>query len=170
MIRAYLEIFMEIIPIAVLFFLPWVSLIAITYVWRKNASATLVADSNRAYTCSLFLGINALAVSCLVVLPDSMFTLWLSGTPFSLILLAMMIGCVVVICISLWRHLQDVWLWLLTLISIAHIPIYFYLHSLIYGYHFNVELLVGLLFSYACFAIFVSLVWFYNGFGYKRSN
>ena len=132
----------------VLSVLPWIALIVIRTVGAKNKSATLVADRNRAFICSLFLGISDLAWGNLCVEIPGDYPMALFFPLLSIPFLLMMFGCITRIVISLRHHSSDKLLWLLAITSIAY-PIITFSGFCV------------LMFVYSGLAIFASLAWFF---------
>jgi len=80
--------------IVVLSILPWIALIIIRMVGARNQNATLIADRNRAFICSFFLGISDLAWGNLCIeIPDD-YTMVLFFPLLSIPFLVMMFGCI----------------------------------------------------------------------------
>ena len=142
-------------PVAVLIALPWIALVAIRFVYARTENATIVAGKSRAFTCSLFLGISALAWGVLDIQPGP-YTLWFGFPPLSIPLLAMIVACIGIITNTLLRHSSDTWLWLLAITSIAY-PI-LYIWFILIGSRFTSRLL----FTYAGFAIITALMWYFS--------
>ena len=147
------------LPINVFLLLPWIAFIIIPIVWKNNRNATLIEDKNRAFTCSLFMGIFALAFSLMAIQKDSMFTLWFES-PIAILASVMIIICIAIITGSLSRHNNDIWIWLLELSSFAHVFVYVHLHKASYGAYVNLDLLFKMLLTYAGFTIITALGWF----------
>ena len=133
-------------PIAVLYILPWIALITIIMVVIRNQTTTLVADRNRAFTCSLFLGISALSWGTMCIQPGLPYALLWAYLPVSIPLLAMTIACIVIITKTLKHEHCDTWLRLLVVTSAIY-PI-----ILLSG-------LCVLILIYSGFAIITALWW-----------
>jgi len=132
--------------IVVLSILPWIALIIIRMVGARNQNATLIADRNRAFICSFFLGISDLAWGNLCIeIPDD-YTMVLFFPLLSIPFLVMMFGCITRIVVSLRHHSSDKLLWLLAITSFAY-PIITFSGS------------CTLMFAYSGLAITTALGW-----------
>ena len=151
--RAFIEISQvgmfttENFPVVVLHVLPWIALVTITIVSARNKSATLFADRNRAFTCSLFLGISALAWGVMCIQPGQPWSIWWAYLPLSIPLLTMIIACIIIITKTLKHEHCDTWLRLLVVTSTVY-PIISLSGSCV------------LLLIYSGFAIITALWWF----------
>ena len=140
-------------PVAMLMALPWIALLVVWFVFRRNRDGSLVADRNRAIACSLFLGFSSLCWFFLHIQPGLPYPMYWGYPPLVIPQLIMTISCIVIIWMAMIRHPGDVWLWLLALTAVAY-PVLAFLFTAFFFCWLLLTMLYG---GYASFTIFAAI-------------